>query len=231
MWLCCNAECISLCQFWGRSVPLNLFHKPLCSNLAQSTAAKFHGLYRQALTLFLCSWSSTVIQADAIKKCLFMRLLTSKTFSQTNCASVTRLPPFLHVSTILSSLRLFSTKSLLATGSFICQNWINIVDGTNIVNLLEEWSWLNSISADNTRGKALRDSATLLKVFCSEEVIGLDKRVMQSLPSLMPKCPYNLRVEFFCRGTFHSWHLFGLFFDDCWETTFLKSSKHILCDV
>lgn len=98
--------------------------------------------------------------------------------------------------------KLFFNKSFLATGSFICQNWINIVDGTNIVNLAEEWSWLNSISADNTGGKALRDSATLLKVFCSGEVIGLDKGVMQSLPSLMPKCPSNLRVEFFCSYSF-----------------------------
>lgn len=150
-----------------------------------------------ALNPFLCNWSPTVIQADAIKKCLFMRLLTSKTFHQTNCASVTRLPLFLLVSAIHSPPKLFSTESFLATGSFICQNWINIVDGTNIVNLPEEWSWLNSISADNTRGKALRDSATLLKVFCSGEVIGFDKRVMQSLPSLMPKCPSNLGGEFF----------------------------------
>lgn len=94
VWLCCNTESFSLCQCWGRSVPLNLFHKPLWSNLAQSTAAKFHELYWQALNPFLCSWSSTVIQADAIKKCLFMRPLTSKTFRQTNCASVTRLLPF-----------------------------------------------------------------------------------------------------------------------------------------
>lgn len=202
------------------SVPLNLLHKPLCFNLAQSTAAKFHELYRQALNPFLCSWSSTVIQADAIKKCLFMRLLTSKTFHQTNCASVTRLAPFLHVSAILFPPKLFSTKSVLATGSFICQNWINIVDGTNIVNLPEEWHWLNSISADNTRGKALGDSATLLKVFCSGEVIGLDKRVMQSLPSLMPKCPSNLWVEFFLQLLFPSsdtywlilWILLGNYF-------------------
>lgn len=103
---------------------------------------------------------------------------------------------------ILYPPKLFSTESFLATGSFICQNWINIVDGTNIVNLSEEWSWLNSISADNTRGKALGDSATLLKVFCSGEVIGLDKRVMQSLPSLMPKCPSNTGVEFFCSYSF-----------------------------
>lgn len=152
-----------------------------------------------------------------------MRLLTSKTCRQTNCASVTRLPPFLCVSAIFSSLKLFSGKSLLATGSFICQNWINIVDGTNIVNLPEEWSWLNSISADNTKRKALRDSATLLKVLCSGEVIGLDKRVMQSLPSLMLKCPYSLGVELFFRCTFHFWHLFGLFFE-CWKTTFLMST-------
>lgn len=129
------------------------FTSLLCSNLAQSTAAKFHELYRQALNPSLCRWSSTVIQADAIKKCLFMRRLTSKTFYQTNCASVTRLPPFPHVSAILTPSKLFSSESFLATGSFICQNWINIVDGTNIVNLPEEWSWLNSISADNTGGK------------------------------------------------------------------------------
>lgn len=103
---------------------------------------------------FSGSWSSTVIQADAIKKCLFMRLLTSKTFHQSNCASVTKLPPLLHVSPTLSPPKLFSTESLLATGSFICQNWINIVDGTNIVNLPEEWSWLNSICADNTGGES-----------------------------------------------------------------------------
>lgn len=108
----------------------------------------------------------------------------------------------------LSSKKLFSTESLLATGSFICQNWINIVDGTNIVNLPEEWGWLNSISADNTRGKALRDSATLLKVFCSGEVIGVDKRVMQSLPSLMPKCPSNTESHFFVALLSHLCHLF-----------------------
>lgn len=84
VWLCRNAERIFPRHCWVRSVPLNLLHKPLCSNLAQSTAAKFHELYRQALNPFLCSWSPTVIQADAIKKCLFMRLLTSKTFHQTN---------------------------------------------------------------------------------------------------------------------------------------------------
>lgn len=126
--------------------------------------------------------------------CVFF---TSKTFHQTSCASVTRLPPFFHICTILSSWRLFSTESLLGTWSFICQNWINIVDGTNIVNLPEERFGLNSISAHNTRGIALRDSATLLKVYGTGEVIGLDKRVMQSLPSLMPKCPSNLGVEVF----------------------------------
>lgn len=98
-----NAECIFVHQCWRRSVPLNLLHKPLCPNLAQSAAAKFHEPYRQALNPSLCSWSSAVIQADAIKKCLFMRLLSSKTFHQANCASVTRLPPLLHVFAILSS--------------------------------------------------------------------------------------------------------------------------------
>lgn len=57
--------------------------------------------------------------------------------------------------------------------------------------------WIQSVQTI-PGGKALGDSATLLKVFCSGEVIGLDKGVMQSLPSLMPKCPSNLGVEFFC---------------------------------
>lgn len=147
------------------------------------------------LNFFLCNWSQTVIQAGVIKKGGF---LTFKTLYHIKCASLTRLLLLVCFFVILSSLKLFFTDSLLATGSFICQNWINIVDGTNIVNLPEEWSWLNSISADNTRGKALRDTATLLKVFCFGEVIGLDKRVMQSLPSLKPKCRSNVGVEFFC---------------------------------
>lgn len=113
VWLCCNAERIILRRRWGRSVPLKLLLRPLCSNLAQSTAAKFHELYRQALNPFLWSWSPTVIQADAIKKCLFMRLLTSKTFHQTNCASVTGLPPFLHVSEILSPLEAILQQIIL----------------------------------------------------------------------------------------------------------------------
>lgn len=111
VWLCCNAERIILRCRWGKSVPLKLLLRPLCSNLAQSTAAKFHELYRQALNPFLWSWSPTVIQADAIKKCLFMRLLTSKTFHQTNCASVTGLPPFLHVSEILFPPRSYSSTN------------------------------------------------------------------------------------------------------------------------
>lgn len=109
----CNAECIILPHCWGRNVPLNLLHKPLCSNLAQWIAAKFHEQHRQALNPPLCSWSATVIQADAIKNCLFMRLLTSKTFLQTSCASsdeVTSLPfpSPLRVSTILSPVRSYS---------------------------------------------------------------------------------------------------------------------------
>lgn len=109
----CNAECIILPHCWGRNVPLNLLHKPLCSNLAQWITAKFHELHRQALNPPLCSWSATVIQADAIKNCLFMRLLTSKTFLQTSCASsdeVTSLPfpsPCLH--NPLPCPKLFST--------------------------------------------------------------------------------------------------------------------------
>lgn len=74
--------------------------------------------------------------------------------------------------------------------------------GTNIVNLPEEWRWLNSISADNATEKALRDGASLLEVLCSEEVIGPDKRVMQSLASLMPKWPSNLQEGFFYSCSF-----------------------------
>lgn len=119
-------------------------------------------------------------------------------FHQSKCASVTRFPSFLHAFAIVSSPTLFSTNSLFVTGSFICWTWINIVDGTNIVNLLEEWNWLNSILADNTKGNAVRDGATLLSVICSREGIGLNKRVMQSLLSLKPECPFRVGVKTFC---------------------------------
>lgn len=50
------------------------------------------------------------------------------------------------ISLTLSPPKLFSTESLLATGSFICKNWINIVDGTNIVNLPKNGAdWIQSL--------------------------------------------------------------------------------------
>lgn len=73
------------------------------------------------------------------------RRLPSITYHQA-VASVSR-PPSLVRSfppTAFSAWRFF-------TGAFICQGRVNIVDGTNIVNLLEEWSRLDSISADKSR--------------------------------------------------------------------------------
>lgn len=77
-----------------------------------------------------------------------------ESFHQTNGSSLTS-SALLFFSAFFSSRRPFSAK-LLSTWSFICHNWINIVDGTNIVNLPEEWGRLNSILADNTKGKSTR---------------------------------------------------------------------------
>lgn len=67
-----------------------------------------------------------------------------------------------------------------------------MVDGTNIVNLLEEWSRLNSISADNAGfgggavvALSLGDGTTLLGVLHSGEVIDPDKGRRRVFTSLM----------------------------------------------
>ena len=136
-----------------------------------------------------------------------MRLLTSKTFHQPNCASVTRLPPFFHVGAILSWWKRFlptSSQSLLATWSFICQNWINIVDGTNIVNLpgrMEQTEF--NLVRQCHRGKPLRDSGTLLKVSRSGEVIGPDKRGDAEFALINAKVPLQCRSgAFLCLCSF-----------------------------
>lgn len=46
-------------------------------------------------------------------------------------------------------------------------------------------------------GEALRDSATLLEVLCSGEVIGPDKRTMQSFALINVKVPPQIRLQGF----------------------------------
>lgn len=76
------------------------------------------------------------------------------------------------------------------TGSFICQDRINVVDGTNIVNLLEEWSRLNSISADKSR-EIYSEAAPLC--WKSHVLRGHWSRPagMQRLLSLIPTWPFS----------------------------------------
>lgn len=135
-----------------------------------------------------------------------MRPLTSQTSPQAGRASVTRLLP-LFLSLSLSSrastpIPLLHVQShsppnhsrqadLLSAGA-----WINIVDGTNIVNLLEEWSRLNSISADNAVGERRSETVPLCwKSSVLERLLALTKGRCRVLPSLMSKCRLKIRLQ------------------------------------
>lgn len=115
--------------YWG-----NRSHKsPLCFNLVKRTAAKHElKLVRVVKGRFLLAFFPP---SRTIKPCELFR----------GPPSLARASPLL-----LPRPTAFSAWWFF-TGSFICQDRINIVDGTNIVNLLEEWSRLNSISADKSR--------------------------------------------------------------------------------
>lgn len=136
-----------------------------------------------------------------------MRPLTSQTSPQAGRATVTRLLPLFfsvslspRASTPIPLLHVRSHSppnhsrqaDLLSAGA-----WINIVDGTNIVNLLEEWSRLNSISADNAVGQRRSETVPLCwKSSVLERLLALTKGRCRVLPSLMSKC----RLKSDCRG-------------------------------
>lgn len=136
-----------------------------------------------------------------------MRPLTSQTSPQPGRATVTRLLPLFF--SVSLSPRASTPIPLLHVRSHSPPNhsrqadllsaraWINIVDGTNIVNLLEEWSRLNSISADNAVGQRRSETVPLCwKSSVLERLLALTKGRCRVLPSLMSKC----RLKSDCRG-------------------------------
>lgn len=114
-------------------------------------------------------------------------------------------PPFPPGLCVPVSSEAIHLQALLATRSLICAEWINIVDGTNIVNLQEEWRRLNSISADNSKGESTH---SLVRV----EWAALTKGWCRVCPHL---CPMVLQSKSGCcfrillllpRHFFTEWH-------------------------
>lgn len=80
-------------------------------------------------------------------------MLALSTFHQASCASITGFRFLSRGHIFFSFTEAILFKILVSEQIFYLAHWINIVDGTNIVNLPEEWSGLNSICADNARGE------------------------------------------------------------------------------